>query len=253
MLAELSLACGSVKDEFHTTLGDTIDGSKLLELGADRQPRANEEYIIGLSGNEQPEAARVIYGVIKQALLHAEILDGGNKVSRGQSPDGDGTSRIVRLTLTENNEEKFVTALNKVVDRIRKSPELKRQCHRGVVFSLNTVNHIKGAKPLVLLDVPRDDAKEPHFYLTIEGTPEPIARDVARIFGIDEYASSPERTSRDLQAVHRGGRRVIIPLNETDKTDQALIAYEDFVRVMRNLAKSTKGIDGAQPSSDGRV
>ena len=218
LVQELGIACGGNDEVFRTQIGDGIvNAVTSLQVWTEPDARGGE-ITIKLDGEAQPEAARTLQGIIDVILIKLELPTS----RRRKTPDHEGTGRKILFTVPDDKADILAESLIGAAGVVRNMPELKEQYHKATDFSLDTINEIRGAKPFIRLiiptlnDVPAHPRSDyPYFNLQIQGVPPPLAKILAASMGVgvDSFAVSGFRQSRDLSKDFRGGKTIDVAMN----------------------------------------
>jgi hypothetical protein len=253
LMAELGAACGAEQGQLHTAMGKSLTMSMVIVNPAALQRSPGEvcggKVYIKLGGEAQPEAARVLDHIIGNAFKKTGIPEVSG-CRRQITRDANYTGRAVIFEIPEEKTSRFISEVDKMVQRIVTSTRLKHECHNGVKFSLETINRIEGAKPFVQLEMPDDIHQKPYFVLHIEGVPDALADALAPLLkkdGKEDFPRSDARGDRAGGGSFVGGRDVDIALNQ-EYTNPALDTIQAYVNIMN---KRVKKLPPGQPRFPG--
>jgi|GEM_PF-3466236 len=242
--------------EYHTKIGDTFSRSIIRggsvnqecitvtrRMGA-KPSAAQPDVILGgdiimrLEGDAQPEAARTLNSILKDAYKELGISSAHPPSRRVAGADGLG--RMLTFSLPDDSALAFAEYINGVAEKVRSNPALPAQCFAGTSLSLGEVNKIPGAKPFVLLSSKGEDW---HFNLRIEGVPMPLAARLAPQLGkkLTDFEPSGKVSSRDRADMYdNGGVTMEIPLNHPDSS-QMMTEIARYTSEKTRAAKKTPG------------
>ncbi len=214
-----------------------VPGAALPEGEEAPPPVTGGRVRITFVGGQQPEAARTLDSILTPIINEALGTDTGQHRSRL----GKTTDRIMDFRIPTQVAGNFVDHVIEVTNRIKATPELRKQFQAGIELSIEHINKIDGPKPYIELNLGKGyelkdgvpDLKPPHFTLKISGTPLPLARTLAEAVGndVEDFPNTIQTTNRDHTKTYEGGKEFKIAL-DSPKVPKAFEAIKQYVRIM---------------------